>query len=68
MRSGGCHVLSAAGSTGTVGPSLDGQAYDQALVVDRVTNGKGAMPAFAGRLTEEEIEAVAAYVAAASTP
>lgn len=65
---GGCHVLSAAGSTGTVGPSLDGKAYDPALVADRVTNGQGAMPAFAGRLSEDEIEAVAAYVATASAP
>lgn len=28
----------------------------------QVTNGKNAMPAFAGRLTEEEIDDVAAYV------
>ncbi|MEM9162696.1 MAG: c-type cytochrome [Cyanobacteria bacterium P01_F01_bin.4] len=28
----------------------------------QVTNGKNAMPAFAGRLTPEQIESVAAYV------
>ncbi len=40
---GGCHVLSAAGSTGNVGPSLDASKPTEALVIDRVTNGKGAM-------------------------
>ena len=32
------------------------------LVVDRVTNGAGAMPAFEGQLSEQEIADVAAYV------
>ena len=31
-------------------------------IVTQVTNGKGVMPAFKGRLKPEEIEAVAAYV------
>jgi mono/diheme cytochrome c family protein len=31
-------------------------------VVDRVANVGGAMPAFAGRLSEEEIEDVSTYV------
>jgi mono/diheme cytochrome c family protein len=31
-------------------------------VVDRVTNGMGAMPSFSGSLSEEEIAAVADYV------
>ena len=31
-------------------------------IVAQVTNGKGAMPAFKGRLKEEDIKAVAAYV------
>ena len=34
-----------------------------ALVVNRVTNGQGVMPAFAGSLLEEQIAQVAAYVA-----
>lgn len=33
-----------------------------AAIVQQVTAGKMAMPAFGGRLTEEQIEAVAAYV------
>jgi cbb3-type cytochrome c oxidase subunit III len=63
---GSCHTLGAAGTTGTIGPSLDESQPDVQLVVDRVTNGMGAMPAFAGRLTEEQIQAVAEYVAQSS--
>ena len=63
---GGCHVLAAAGSSGTVGPALDTRPLAATLVVDRVTNGLRAMPAFAGRLSEDEIADVAAYVAEAS--
>jgi mono/diheme cytochrome c family protein len=63
---GGCHTLADAGATGTVGPSLDGNdALTTELVVDRVTNGKGAMQPFAEILSAEEIEDVAAYVMAA---
>ncbi len=60
---GSCHTLAAAGTTGTIGPSLDQTRPDHALVVDRVTNGKGAMPAFEGRLSDDQIQAVADYVA-----
>jgi mono/diheme cytochrome c family protein len=59
---GGCHTLEAAGSSGTIGPNLDDSQPELALVVDRVTNGAGAMPAFGDRLSEEEISNVAAYV------
>lgn len=59
---GGCHTLAAAGSSGTVGPNLDESKAARDLVVDRITNGKGAMPAFADRLSEEQIQAVADYV------
>lgn len=31
-------------------------------VITQVTNGKNAMPAFGGRLSDEDIENVAAYV------
>ena len=59
---GGCHVLSAAGSTGNAGPSLDGKNLSAALVTARVANGKGAMPPFEGQLSEQQIADVAAYV------
>jgi len=58
----GCHTLADAGATGTVGPNLDQVKPAYALVVDRVTNGKGAMPPFKGSLTETQIQDVAAYV------
>lgn len=63
---GGCHTLEAAGSTGTVGPNLDESQPEFSLVVDRVTNGQGAMPAFGDRLDDEQIRNVAAYVVAST--
>ncbi len=61
---GGCHTLAAAGASGAVGPNLDDAKPDAALVVDRVTNGKGAMPSFSDQLDEQQIQDVAAYVVA----
>ena len=58
----GCHTLADAGSTGTVGPNLDQAMPSDSLVVDRVTNGKGAMPTFKGTLTPQQIADVATYV------
>ena len=60
----GCHTLKAAGSGGTVGPNLDQVQPALALVIDRVTHGKGAMPSFAGQLSEQQIKDVAAFVVA----
>jgi len=51
-----------AGTTGTVGPNLDGAKPSAERVVDRVTNGKGVMPPFKGSLTEQQIADVAAFV------
>jgi mono/diheme cytochrome c family protein len=59
---GSCHALADAGATGAIGPNLDDSKPDTALVSARVTEGMGAMPAFAGQLSDEEIAAVAAYV------
>ncbi len=57
-----CHTLKDAGSTGTIGPNLDQSRPSKSLAVDRVTNGRGAMPSFKDRLTPAQIDAVAAYV------
>lgn len=62
----GCHTLADAGASGSVGPNLDDAKPSDALVVDRVTNGKGAMPTFSGQLSKDEIQALAAYVSQAS--
>ena len=63
---GGCHTLEAAGTSGKVGPNLDDAKPDEALVVERVTNGMGVMPSFADQLSEKQIQDVAAYVADAT--
>jgi mono/diheme cytochrome c family protein len=58
----GCHTLADAGATGAVGPNLDDAKPDAALVKERVTNGKGVMPSFKGKLSAAQIADVAAYV------
>ena len=63
---GSCHTLADAGTTGTVGPNLDDSKPPKDLVVDRVTNGKGAMPSFKGSLEPAQIQAVADYVSGAA--
>jgi mono/diheme cytochrome c family protein len=59
---GSCHVLEAAGSSGTIGPNLDDSAPGYEAIVEQVTNGGGGMPAFADQLSEEQIRDVAAFV------
>lgn len=54
--------------------TLEKEALDQYLsggrseksVITQVTNGKNAMPAFGGRLSDEEIADAAAYVIASA--
>jgi mono/diheme cytochrome c family protein len=60
---GSCHTLAAAGSHGQVGPNLDRLRPSFAAVQQRVVNGGGAMPSFAGQLTPAQIRDVAAFVA-----
>ena len=50
---GGCHTLSDAGTTGTVGPNLDDVKPDAATVSTQVINGGGAMPPFKGLADRE---------------
>ena len=59
---GSCHTLSDAGSSGTVGPNLDEAKPSADKVVQMVTNGGGVMPSFKDKLSEQEINDVAAYV------
>ncbi len=63
---GGCHTLADAGSSGTVGPNLDDSQPSADLVVERVTNGQGAMPSFSATLSSQQIADVAAYVSSAA--
>jgi mono/diheme cytochrome c family protein len=63
---GSCHALADADASGTIGPNLDQSKPNVQLAVERVTNGKGQMPSFKDDLTEEQIRAVAEYVAEAA--
>ncbi|NLE79247.1 MAG: cytochrome c, partial [Rhodococcus sp.] len=54
-----CHGFDGTGGNG--GPSI-AQVSDKDLVVKTVTDGRGGMPAFGDRLSDEEIEAVADHV------
>ena len=62
----GCHTLGAAGSTGTIGPNLDQLKPSMSIVVTQVTNGGAVMPAFKGKLTSAQIQAVAKYVSSSA--
>jgi len=59
---GGCHQFEPAGSTGTIGPPLDGIDLSRDEIAAQVRNGGGGMPAFGDRLSDDEIDAVADYV------
>ena len=63
---GSCHVLKDAGGTGHVGPSFDGTVNTVDFVKGRITNGQGAMPAFGGIMSDEEIDLLAKYIVEAS--
>jgi cbb3-type cytochrome c oxidase subunit III len=62
---GSCHTFQAAGSSGTIGPNLDEAKPPFELAIERVTNGKGAMPSFRERLSDDQIRAVAEFVSSA---
>lgn len=59
-----CHTLADAGATGTIAPSLDELKPTTERVRTALMDGPGVMPVYDGALTEEEMAAVATYVAA----
>jgi mono/diheme cytochrome c family protein len=61
---GSCHTLKAASSNGQIGPNLDTLRPTFEAVRAQVQNGGGGMPAFADKLTPDQIRDVAAFVAA----
>lgn len=58
-----CHTLAAASAEGRIGPNLDDEKPSVELAKGFITDGAGSMPAFKNRLSEEQIDAVATYVA-----
>ena len=61
-----CHTLADAGAAGAVGPVLDEIKPDAQRVATALRNGIGSMPSFRDKLSDAQIAALAAYVAAAS--
>ena len=62
-----CHALADAGASGSIGPSLDGDHnLTKAYVIETVNNGRGAMPSFAGQMTDQEIATLADYIVGAA--
>lgn len=62
----GCHTLAAAGATGTTGPNLDQLKPSTAVAAHQVMVGGGLMPAFQGKLSPAQIQAVAKYVSSSA--
>lgn len=60
-----CHTLADAGAAGNIGPSLDELKPDATRVIKALQTGIGQMPAYP-QLSEEQIQALARYVARAS--
>jgi cytochrome c oxidase subunit 2 len=59
---GSCHTLERAGTSGTIGPSLDDLEADAQRVEEQIRRGGGGMPPFEGRLSDAEIEALVQYL------
>lgn len=58
-----CHTLAASNATGVIGPNLDKAKPSADEVVEKVTNGAGSMPSFKSRLSADQIQTLADYVA-----
>lgn len=61
-----CHALADASAMGVVGPSLDSPGLTRDVVIEVVTSGRGAMPSFAGQMTDAEIATLASYIVGAA--
>jgi mono/diheme cytochrome c family protein len=62
---GTCHALADAGATGAIGPAFDrNPRLSRAFAIDVITTGRGAMPSFAGQLSDAEIATLADYLVA----
>jgi mono/diheme cytochrome c family protein len=59
---GSCHTFAPAGASGKVGPSLDSIDMSKDEIAQQIRRGGNGMPAYEGRLSDDEIDAVADYV------
>jgi cytochrome c oxidase subunit II len=59
---GSCHTLAKAGTSGQVGPPLDGLTLDQEAIEQQIRQGGGGMPPFEGQLTDDQIDALVQYL------
>ncbi len=58
---GTCHALEAAGTSGSIGPSLDQAQVDEAEVLEKIEQGPGPMPS--NLVSGKDAQAVAKFVA-----
>lgn len=58
-----CHTLKDAGSSGAIGPNLDELQPDAARVASALKSGIGIMPSYRATLKDDQIAAIAKYVA-----
>ncbi len=63
---GSCHTFAAAGSRGTVGPTLDARDFSVETAEGWVRSGGKGMPAYGSQLSAAQIRDVATFVAAGS--
>lgn len=61
-----CHTLKDASSAGAIGPNMNELKPTEEQVWNALNGGIGVMPDFSGSLSEEQMKAVAHYVAEAS--
>lgn len=64
---GSCHVLAAAGTSGTVGPNLDEVKPTAEKAYVQIRDGGGGMPPYKDQLSEQQIADVTAYVVQATS-
>jgi len=62
---GTCHGFADAGAAGSIGPSLDNPTLTQDYVHETIAKGRGAMPSFAGQMSEAELTTLASYIVGA---
>jgi len=61
-----CHTLQAAGAEGQIGPVLDELKPDAERVLRALRNGIGVMPSYAEKISAQDMQAVARFVAQAT--